>query len=185
MGRESARLEPWSTQRRAIPWWAQALSSFKNLAADSFRCLTASQARPRRRACSAEVFLAGFLEKQQGFHNSSETSEDSPTRHQTTPSTDQTGWRDGVSHEAGYMSCEERIGQRDVRHPPADLTVVLLADCLDRAPDILRRDDYGGSFVVQALCAGRLGPHHCSETARSSRVPPPRGRCSCRSHDLW
>ena len=51
------------------------------------------------------------------------------------------------------MPWEERIGQRDVRHLPADLSVVLLANCLDRGPDILRRDDDGGSLVVQALHA--------------------------------
>jgi hypothetical protein len=34
--------------------------------------LAASQAGPRRRACSEEALLAAFLEKQQGFHNSAE-----------------------------------------------------------------------------------------------------------------
>ena len=48
------------------------------------------------------------------------------------------------------MPWEERIDQRDVRHLPANLTVVLLANRLDRAPDIIRRDDDGGSLVVKA-----------------------------------
>jgi len=62
------------------------------------------------------------------------------------------------------------IDEGDVRHPPADLTGMLLPDRLNGGPDVFRRDHHDGSLVSEAYhgscCSVRL-----AKTA--SGHPPP------------
>jgi hypothetical protein len=51
---------------------AQALFPLHSVGRDLIDQVAAPQVGPQRRARSAEALLAGFLEEQQGFHNSSE-----------------------------------------------------------------------------------------------------------------
>ena len=66
---------------RAIYPMEQALFPMRSAVRGLSGRLATPQTGLRRRACSAEAFLSAFLEKQLGFHNSSEMLEDCPTGH--------------------------------------------------------------------------------------------------------